>query len=229
VADSGNKKLSNSADKPVQERLVDAAEELFCEHGFDETTVRDLAAAARCNVAAVNYYFGGKEKLYVEVWRRRLVLMRKARLTSIETVMSASDGKARLEDLLRASANAFVEPVVHPSKTRQFTRLMARELIDPHLPEDVFAKELIQPTMAALGEALIKTCPGLDRSKVVLVILSFIGQLMHMVHIKTWFEEVAQERMELPKLDLAEVVDHVVEFSAAGIRAYAKPNGQPEG
>lgn len=229
MADLGNKKPSNNADKPVQERLVDAAEELFCEHGFDDTSIRALATAAGCNIAAVNYYFGGKEKLYVEVWRRRLVLMREARLASIEKVMSGSDGKPRLEDLLRAFANAFVEPLVYPSKTRQFTRLMARELIDPHLPEDVFSKELIKPTMAALGGALMKTCPGLDQSKIVLVILSFIGQLMHMVHVKTWFEEVAQETVELPKLDLAEVVDHVVEFSAAGIRAYAETSGQAEG
>jgi len=53
-------KVSSDAKKSVQDRLLDAAEELFCEHGFDGTSVRDLAAAAGCNVASVNYYFGGK-------------------------------------------------------------------------------------------------------------------------------------------------------------------------
>src|SRR5512136_2655411 len=87
-------------ERSVQDRLVGAAEELFCQRGYNETSVRDIAAIAGCNVASVNYYFGGKDNLYLEVWRRRLAFMRDTRLASIEKVMSAS-GEPRLEDLLR--------------------------------------------------------------------------------------------------------------------------------
>lgn len=218
--------MRSSSSEPVQARLLDAAEELFCDRGFDDIGVRELAAAAVCNVALVNYYFGGKDKLYLEVWRRHLVDMRQGRLRSIERVMFESDGKPRLEDLLRSFANAFVEPLADHSRNRKFIRLMAREMIDPHLSENVFSKELIKPTMAALQEALMKACPGLDQSKSVLMILSVVGQLMHAVHVKTWFEQSSQEGVELPKLDLSEMVDHIVRFSAAGIRAYAE--GQTE-
>jgi len=79
MSTSDNPTVAGS-DKPVQERLLDAAEELFCEHGFEGTSVRDIAAAAGCNIASVNYYFGGKEKLYLEVWRRHFNLMRQARI-----------------------------------------------------------------------------------------------------------------------------------------------------
>ncbi len=61
------------SDKPVQERLLNAAEGLFSEHGFYHTSIREIAAVADCNIASVNYYFGGKEKLYVEVWRHTSV------------------------------------------------------------------------------------------------------------------------------------------------------------
>ena len=74
--------------RAAQDRLVEAAEVLFCERGFNETSVRDIAAAAGCNVASVNYYFGGKDNLYVEVWHRMLASIREARLTSIDSVMS---------------------------------------------------------------------------------------------------------------------------------------------
>ena len=87
------KNAVDSTVKGVQDRLLDAAEELFCEGGFEGTSVRDIAASAGCNVAAVNYYFGGKEKLYEEVWRRHLIPMRDARIAGIEKVLSQNEGQ----------------------------------------------------------------------------------------------------------------------------------------
>ncbi len=58
--------MSNNDLDTKRERIVDAAGELFAERGFDGTTVRDICQAADANVAAVNYYFGDKQRLYVE-------------------------------------------------------------------------------------------------------------------------------------------------------------------
>src|SRR4030042_5621910 len=101
-------KADFNIDKGVQERLLDAAEELFCEHGFKGTSIRDIAASAGCNIASVNYYFGGKNNLYIEVWRRHLIPMRDTRIASIEKVMSQNQDRIKLEDLLRSFADTFV-------------------------------------------------------------------------------------------------------------------------
>ena len=66
-------------------RLLDTAECLFAERGFAGTSVRDITADAGCNLAAVNYHFGGKQNLYREVFRRRLAALREQRLASIRT------------------------------------------------------------------------------------------------------------------------------------------------
>jgi AcrR family transcriptional regulator len=47
----------------AREKILDAAEELFAGHGFDNTSVRQLALKAKVNVAMISYYFGSKEKL----------------------------------------------------------------------------------------------------------------------------------------------------------------------
>ena len=53
-------------------RILDAAESLFMEHGFEATSLRQITAAAEVNLAAVNYHFGSKEELFESVLTRRL-------------------------------------------------------------------------------------------------------------------------------------------------------------
>ena len=51
----------------TRNKLIDAAGQVFAEHGFKAATVREICARASANVALVNYHFGDKEKLYEEV------------------------------------------------------------------------------------------------------------------------------------------------------------------
>ena len=217
---SKGKKTKNNANKKVRDRLLDSAEELFCEHGFDGVSVRDIAASANCNIASVNYYFGGKEKLYQEVWRRYLITMRDIRISSINKVMSQNGGQPKLEDLLRSFAEAFIGPLVDETKSRRFCKLMAREMIDQYLPVNMFLDDIITPTLSAMRSALIRICPGLDESKILFVIVSIVGQLLHVLHVKAIFQQM--DEAALPKFELAQAIDHVVKFSTAGILVYVK-------
>jgi len=221
---SEDNKANRASEKSVRDRLLDTAEELFCEHGFAGTSIRDIAAAAGCNIASVNYHFGSKDNLYLEVWRRHLFLMREIRISSINNVMSRENGPPQLEDLLSAFADSYIGPLMDESKGPRFIKLMAREMIDRRLPEDIFVKELIVPIATAFRGALLSVCPQLDRSKVVLVILSFIGQLMHVLHVKVMFEQTGEP--EILKFNLNEAIDHIVKFSVAGIRACVKGGTQ---
>jgi AcrR family transcriptional regulator len=216
---SDNNRADYRSDKRVRERLLDAAERLFCEHGFAGTSVRKIAAAAKCNVASVSYYFGGKEKLYTDVWRHHLLVLRDSQIASIEKVLSESQGNPRLEDLLRSLAEAFIGSLVDEAKSSRLFQLMMREMLDRHLPPDTFVDEVINPTLGAMQKALIKTYPGLQESQTALMVFSIVGQLIHAVRMRTMFE--GSDRRDLPIFDLAEMVDHIIKFSAAGIRAYA--------
>ena len=53
----------------TRERLLEAAGEVFAQKGFREATIREICARAGANIAAINYHFGGKERLYAEVLR----------------------------------------------------------------------------------------------------------------------------------------------------------------
>src|ERR1700733_4960820 len=54
----------------TKEKVLAAAGPIFAAKGFKETTVREICQAAGVNIAAVNYYFGDKERLYIESIKR---------------------------------------------------------------------------------------------------------------------------------------------------------------
>lgn len=60
------------AQSETVERILDAAEQLFAERGFSETSLRLITGKAGVNLAAVNYHFGSKKALIQEVFARFL-------------------------------------------------------------------------------------------------------------------------------------------------------------
>ena len=52
---------SNFNDKQIQ--ILEVAETLFAEKGFDGTSIRDISKIAKINIAMISYYFGSKERL----------------------------------------------------------------------------------------------------------------------------------------------------------------------
>ena len=204
----------------TQKRLLDAAEELYAQKGLDATSIRDITTKADRNLASVNYFFGNKYELYEELFRQRLREMRDTRLAGIKAAM-AGRSKPTLEKLLRAYAVAFLEPFSDPQRSRRFMQLFARELVEKRLPRNMFLEEMAAPVMTALEEAIIALCPDLDKRDVQKSIHSIVGQLVHVLHIKTMFEGVSES---IAINDIDETIDHIVKFSAAGIRAFAKGN-----
>src|ERR671938_1143982 len=90
--------------KPQHEtrtRILDAAEELFMQHGFEGTSMRVLTSKAGVNLAAVNYHFGSKDALIEALFRRRLDPMNAARVAELDE-LEASERAPSPEAIIRA-------------------------------------------------------------------------------------------------------------------------------
>ncbi len=79
----------------TKERILDAAEALFMEHGFEATSLRSITAAADVNLAAVNYHFGSKEELFQAVLTRRLDPMNQRRARAADALRGAKRRRSR--------------------------------------------------------------------------------------------------------------------------------------
>lgn len=200
--------------------LLDVAEHIFADRGYRATSVRAITQEAGCNLAAINYHFGGKAKLYQEVFRRRLAAMRESRIARVRRTMEEAGEEASLDLLLEAFVGAFVEPLIAESTGRHWLRLLARELLDPQLPVRMFHAEMVEPVHEVMIEALARVAPGLDESQALLCVQSLEGQLVHFVNLHRFCSRSRGVRA-IMAFSLAEAMQHVRRFSRAGILALA--------
>lgn len=100
------RQLEDSADR--RDLILDAAEALFCVHGFHGVTVRQVGAEAGVDPALLNYYFNSKRGLFDAVFLRRAEVVNTQRAHSM-TRYEASTVAMTVEGCLQA----FFEPVLH--------------------------------------------------------------------------------------------------------------------
>ena len=114
-------------------RILDAAEALFMEHGFEATSLRVITTAAGVNLAAANYHFGSKEALFQAVLTRRLDPMNRERVDLLDR-FEAETAPAVLpcERILSALFIPALRLARDPQRGgKNFLRLLGRAYADP--------------------------------------------------------------------------------------------------
>ncbi len=111
----------------TRERIVKAAQRLFADHGYKDTSVRAVVTRARVNQAAINYHFGGKDGLYREVLRATIRALTEHQLARAEEMKGMSRENALAE---------FIKYQLRP--------LAARDELSRHFR--IFNWEAVRPT-----------------------------------------------------------------------------------
>src|SRR5438132_1039289 len=144
----------------TQGRILDAAEALFMEHGFEATSLRQITTAANVNLAAVHYHFGSKEDLFEAVLTRRLDPMNQERLALLTRFEHESAPKPlSCEKILGAMFIPALRLARDPRRGgKNFLRLLGRAYADPapfirHFLTEQYAV-MIARFKAAFGRAL---------------------------------------------------------------------------
>lgn len=197
-------------------QILDVAEPLFAARGLHGTSIREITNALGCNSAMVYYYYEDKTALYEAVVRRFLRRRRERREESIRTFLSNSSGGRSIEALLEHYVSRVLEPGDNEDRAL-LVRLLSRELLEPQVPPAVLLEELVQPVQTVLTEALLGLCPDLGSADAHRAIHSVVAQVMHAIYLHRLLE--AAGSAQAAEFDWNETVDHVVRFSAAGIRA----------
>jgi AcrR family transcriptional regulator len=147
----------------TKERILAAAELLFAQHGFSETSLREVTSRADVNLAAVNYHFGSKSNLINEVFRRRLDELSSKRLAAL------SAAERDLPGQLEAVLAAFIEPALALSLDSQggsaFVRVIARAYAEKDEGLRQFLSDNYGHVMREFARAIAACLPQLRRDQ----------------------------------------------------------------
>jgi len=212
-AKESDKDINAHSDK-TQEKLLDAAEALFCEKGFEGTSVRDLTTAAGCNVASVNYHFGGKDKLYVEMFRRQMRRLFERHKELIDSLAENSD--AKLEDLVRGAITGPLKAIESEDKSAVVMKMLVREVLNQHVDKNEIISDLKNEFFPLFCDAMMRFCPGLDLEPARLCMFTLDALVVHPI----LFYEIYLETV--PGIKADGIIEHIVKFSSAGIRGLVK-------
>lgn len=205
--------VSNPPPFSTKQRILAAAEELFAQHGFAGASLRRVTAAAKVNLAAVNYHFGSKENLIEEVFRRRLDDLSAQRMQRL----SAIKGQAgtQLEDVL----DAFIRPALEQTLDRHgsaFVRVMARAYAEEDERLRRFLSDNYGHVLKQFAAEFARLLPQLDKEELYWRIDIVVGAITYAM---AGFGVIKRRDGEPAKDYRERVAEHLVHFAAAGLRA----------
>ena len=123
---------SAHASKDTATRILDTAEGLFVEFGFDATSLRAITQQAHVNLAAVNYHFGSKDALFQAVLVRRLEPLNQQCIAELEA-LEASGAPFTVEAILMTFARPSLTLSKDPDRGgAMFVRLLSRAFVENH-------------------------------------------------------------------------------------------------
>lgn len=152
--------------RDTRERILDAGEALFAEHGFAGASVRAVTAAAGTNLNAINYHFGSKEGLFRAVVRRIMGPINKEQLrllTDLEAEKGEAGGGPSAEELIDAYASPLVGLLERDEERgRVVSRLVARVLADASGGFDRAALDEVEESEERYLRAFARALPRLS-------------------------------------------------------------------
>ena len=198
------------AHEETKARLLEAAGEEFADKGFALARVRAICDRAEANLAAVNYHFGDKEHLYIEVLREASRCGLDPELVSIPPGLSAAER-------LRLFIHHFLGRVLALNRPEDWQhRLMLREMLSPTPFSEVLVREVIRPRFERLKALMREICPEADEHRLNALVFSVIGQCLHYKMARRISERLIGDD-NIRALDLEYLTDHITSFCLAAL------------
>ncbi len=198
----------------TRRRLLEAAADVFAEHGFRSATIQEICRRAGANIAAVNYHFADKERLY------RAVLRHAEEACGGDRPPELPAGTTP-EDRLRAHVEWFLLHLLDEGRPAWHGRLMAREMIEPTDVLDELVEGHIRESHASLlGIVREILGPRASEAQLRSCAFSITGQCVFYHNaapvIARLYGGLAVRRAQVPGL-----AAHITGFSLAALRAIA--------
>jgi AcrR family transcriptional regulator len=155
----------------TRERILKAAERLFADRGYEETSVRAIVAKARVNQAAINYHFAGKDGLYREVLRAAFRALTEHQFSHAQETKAMPREKA-LGEFVRHQ----LRPLLARDELSRYIRIFNWEAVRPTAVYRKLMTEEAAPFMGLAVDLVRRFMPGADQRTLMMAAVWLIGQ-----------------------------------------------------
>jgi TetR/AcrR family transcriptional regulator, regulator of cefoperazone and chloramphenicol sensitivity len=202
----------------AKHRIIEVAGEIFADRGFRETTVREICRCAGVNVAAINYHFGDKERLYLAVLKHyRDIAFQTFRRTDL-LVQGNKPPEIQLAEFIKS----FIFNILGQGQPSCFGKLMAREYIEPTSAMDTIIEEEIRPFFMRL-KGIVSQLLGkqVDDSESTLCSMSVLGQCLYFKYSRSVINRLLQKE-DYGEAEIKEIAEHITRFSLEAFSGLSK-------
>ena len=204
----------------TKERILDAAERLFADHGFPATSMRDITQEAGVNLAAVNYHFGSKEALLIAAVERSTAPVNRARLERLDALETAAgDAPVETEQIVRAFLTPLFEKWCEWGQgDPKFLKLVGR--IHAEVDQELRAKFIKQfdTIFRRFTASFQRSRPELEPVEVHWRVLFLIGSMAY----TTWGASIIKTD-DHARRDPTQILESLIQFATAGMAAAPLP------
>ena len=201
----------------TKQKILNTAELLFAEFGFNDTSLRQITGAAGVNLASVNYHFGSKKDLIKAVVDRYLSLFMpqtNAALSQLLTEPTLS---------LPQVFECFVAPLLSLSSVRRqgpeiFLQLLGRGYIDNQGFLRWFIVNHYGEVLAHFTQAIQKAAPHLTKAEVFWRLHFTLGTVVFTMASSEALRDIAKNDFN-EHLDVEGLVRKLIPYLASGVGA----------
>jgi AcrR family transcriptional regulator len=206
----------------TKNKILDAAEHLFADKGFNGTSLREITSLAEVNLAAVNYHFGSKKELIKAVMSRYMNEL-SPRLESSLQVLCDNEQQPTLVEVF----SAFIEPLLSlndykENGTSHFLQLLGRGYTDSQGFLRWFLTTQYPNVISNFVYAVQKAYPELTPEEMFWRLHFTMGTVVFTMSSSDALIDIAESDFE-QKMDISGVIRKVIPYVAAGVAAPIGP------
>jgi AcrR family transcriptional regulator len=211
-----NMKKNSLSSSETRCRILEAAGAVFAEYGYPKATVRMICKRTGVNITLINYYFWGKEKLYLEVLKYGYKIS-----TAKYPLEFGLSQDVHSEERLQNFIRLFLFRTCNKGKSAWFGKLITREMTEPTQALDWLVQEVIQPLNNILA-SIVRELVGdhIDEEKVHLCCASIIGLCLYYNGAKPFVTGL--KKNNAPPERIEQVTRHIAQFSLSGLKQFAE-------
>ncbi|MBN2241077.1 MAG: TetR family transcriptional regulator [Acidobacteria bacterium] len=203
----------------TKDSILNSAERLFAERGYEATSLRAVTSEAGVNLAAVNYHFRSKDQLLKALFTRGMQRLNRERTALLDAYEAECGGKPVPPEKL---VHALIGPMLDASRDRSrgreiFGMLLGRMYASPKGPLDDILVSDIEAFSERFKSAIRRALPGTSLEELYWRSFFAIGATAHTLISSRLIGIISNGLCDAD--DREAVLERLIRFIVAGLQA----------